>query len=137
MRIQKQWISKPGAAGVNALMTLDAARVLAEGLELREQRRNGGSRQQARERVARRVGIAPGTLYNLARDRLKKLDADLRHQLAAYAIRDLQHEIASLTSQLESARSLGRSEDPRLVRAIEETLSSAQKLHEAMHGGCQ
>ncbi len=137
MRIQQSWIFHPKAPGVNAHLTLDAARVLAEGLELREQRRNGGSRQEARERVARRVGITPGTLYNLARDRLKKLDADLRHQLAAYAIRDLQHEIASLTSQLEGARSLGGAQDPRLVRAIEETLSSAQRLHAAMHGSEQ
>ena len=114
---------------------VESARVIAAGLELREQRRLGGNREEARARVARRLGWSPGTLYNLARERLKKLDGDLRMQLAEYAVRDLEGEIASLTTELAAARRLGGSEDPALVRKISAVLAEAQALHDQMVGG--
>jgi DNA-binding CsgD family transcriptional regulator len=136
MGIHEHEISHPRRARVSATF-VESARVIAAGLELRDQRRLGGSREQARARVARRLGWSPGTLYNLARERLKKLDGDLRTQLAEYAVRDLESEIASLTTELAAARRLGGSEDPALVRKISAVLAEAQALHDQMVGGAR
>lgn len=117
-------------------VSLDAARRIAHDLEVREQIRFGGSRSDARNRLARRLGSpwSPGTLYNLARDRLKRLDADLRGALAAYAISDLEAEIERLTRDLEAARALGGAQDPRLVRQIGVVLDRARRLYEDATG---
>ncbi len=120
---------------MSATFAIEDARRLADGLERRDQRRFGGSREEARQRVARRLGWSPGTLYNLARDRLKRLDRDLRDQLAEYAIRDLENEIAQLNSELAHARRLGAAEDPTLVRKVEAVLAEAQGLHARLKGG--
>ncbi|MBN6820689.1 hypothetical protein JRF84_13985 [Methylobacterium organophilum] len=119
---------------MSATFAIDGARLVADGIERREQRRYGGSREDARKRVARKLGWSPGTLYNLARDRLKRLDGDLRRQLATYAIDDLENEIASLTAELAAARRLGASEDPALVRKVSAVLAEAQALHAQMCG---
>ena len=136
MGIHEHETFHPRRARVSATF-VESARVIAAGLELRDQRRLGGSREQARARVARRLGWSPGTLYNLARERLKKLDGDLRTQLAEYAVRDLEGEIASLTTELAAARRLGGSEDPALVRKISAVLAEAQALHDQMVGGAK
>lgn len=122
---------------MTAGVSLDAARRIAHDLEVREQNRFGGTRAEARSRLARRLGSpwSPGTLYNLARDRLKRLDADLRGALAAYAIHDLETEIERLTGDLEAARALGAAQDPRLVRQIETVLDRARRLHADATGG--
>ena len=119
---------------MSATFAVDGARLVADGLERREQRRHGGSREQARQRVARKLGWSPGTLYNLARDRLKRLDGDLRQQLAAYAAADLENEIATLHTELAAARSLGSSQDPAMVRKVSAILAEAQALHAAIAG---
>lgn len=98
--------------------TLETVRALAEGLEQREQLRNGGSREEARARLARRIGIMPGTLYNLARDRLKGINADVRDRLMAHVIEDLQSQIARHTHDIQIARQLGaHPASPRMVEA--------------------
>ena len=120
---------------MSATFAVDGARLVADGIERREQRRHGGTREQARQRVARKLGWSPGTLYNLARDRLKRFDGDLRRDLAAYAVTDLENEIATLTSELAAARRLGAAEDPALVRKVSAVLAEAQALHAEMCGG--
>lgn len=119
---------------MSATFAVDGARLVADGIERREQRRHGGTREQARQRVARKLGWSPGTLYNLARDRLKRFDGDLRRQLATYAVTDLENEIATLTSELAAARRLGAAEDPALVRKVSAVLAEAQALHAEMCG---
>jgi hypothetical protein len=111
-----------------------SAAVLTQGLEKREQARNGGSRIEARQRLARRVGISPGTLYNIARDRLKKLDAGVRDKLVAYAIRDLEQEIAGVTHELEMARQMGASPHSDLVLQAQTVLARAQHLFSEVTG---
>lgn len=122
---------------MSATFAVDGARVVADGIERREQRRFGGSREEARKRVARKLGWSPGTLYNLARDRLKRLDSDLRRQLAAYAIDDLENEIATLTTELAAARRLGAAQDPAMVRKVASILAEAQALHAEISGVAQ
>lgn len=119
---------------MSAAVYLDHARDIAAPLIRRERERNGGNVDEARERVARAIGWSPGTLYNLMRDRLKRLDGDLRSSLTAYAIEDLRHEIEALGRQLENAERLGRSEDPSLVGEAAALLAQAQALHGRLCG---
>lgn len=58
----------------------------------------------------------------------------LRDQLAAYAIKDLENEIAALNSKLARARSLRSAEDPSLVRKVQAVLAEAQSLHARLNG---
>ncbi|GHE83823.1 hypothetical protein GCM10019059_45360 [Camelimonas fluminis] len=108
--------------------TLEQARELAGQLERREHFRHGGTRTQARERLARRLGVLPGTLYNLARDRLKRFDNNLRLALTNYAIRDLQSEIEGLTHELEMARQMGAASRPAGMERIEARLAQVKAL---------
>ena len=114
---------------------LDQARDLASVLERRELFRHGGTRAEARARLARRIGVLPGTLYNLARDRLKRLDNRLRIALTSYAIRDLQSEIESLTHELEIARKMGAGNrhEALEVEALEARMAMVKSLMEEIH----
>ena len=107
---------------------LDHARTVARGLEEREQRRHGGSRDEARARLARRIGVLPGTLYTLARNRLKRLDVTVRDRLTDYAIRDLQNEIGRLNHELGMARALGGGAMADRMGEIERHLAAARAL---------
>lgn len=121
---------------MDAALTIDTARRIARGLERRERDRAGGSIGKARERLAGKLGQpwTPGTLYNLARDRLKKLDGDLREALAAYAIEDLEADIERLRHDLATARALGAAQNPALVRQIAAVLDRAQFLYSEIAG---
>ncbi|AYO81599.1 hypothetical protein [Methylobacterium brachiatum] len=114
---------------------LDAAETLARNCVRRHVDRTGLTWEAARDRVAEAFGWTPGTLYNLLRGRLKKLDGDLRAGLTRYAIEDIEHEIAALTRELECARGLGKSEDPALARRASRLLAQAQALHAALTAG--
>jgi len=122
---------------VSAAVYLDHARAIAEPLIKRQQARTGRNFDDARDDVARALGWAPGTLYNLMRDRLKKLDGDLRASLTAYAIEDLQDEIAALGRQLESAERLGRPQDQAMADKAARLLREAQALHARLGGGAE
>lgn len=120
---------------MSALTHMGQARELARNLEKREQQRNGGTIVEARQRLARRIGVMPGTLYNLVFDRLKRLDEGLRLRLSEYAVRDLEHEIESLSHELGVARSLGQAQDDELVGRLERAAARALALHrEAVEG---
>lgn len=76
----------------------------ARELEDREIARSGVPRPDARKAVARRVGMAPTTLENLWRGRLKGLRTWAAEKLAAAFVRELENEIARLSSLLVVAR---------------------------------
>ncbi|WP_342163034.1 hypothetical protein [Methylobacterium sp. SD21] len=120
---------------MSAGLYLDTAETLARSCVRRYAERTGLPQDVARDRVAQKFGWAPGTLYNLLRGRLKKLDADLRAGLTRYAIEDLQNEIAALSRELENARGLGAPQDPHMVGKAAALLSEAQALHDRMIGG--
>lgn len=108
--------------------TMDRMRELADGMERREMHRHGGTRTEARARLASRIGVLPGTLYNLGRDRLKRLDVRLREALTRHAARDLKSEIERLTHELEIAHALGASAAASDVAAMETLLAEAKAL---------
>ena len=78
----------------------DLARGWAAKLEEREQSRTGLSRSLARKRVASRIGVSPGTLENLQRDRIKGVRGWVLSKLRAAALADLQREIEAHQHEL-------------------------------------
>lgn len=126
--IQLFGTNKPGGAKMSTVASITDFKKLAEASEKREQLRHGGTREHARERIARRLGINPGTLYNLARDRLKRIDASFRDALTAYAVKDLQADIERLTHELELARQMGAHQDSPHISEIERHLKAARDL---------
>lgn len=55
--------------------------------------RDGAKLAQARESVARKVGVSPGTLESIRRGRIKRLAHDLFQKLNAALERQLEREI--------------------------------------------
>ena len=88
-----------------------AARDWTAALEDRERSRSGASLPIARRAVARRLGVAPGSLENLRRGRTKGVRAWLFERLRAAFIREAQQEINRLQHELDIARQSGM--DPR------------------------
>lgn len=119
---------------MSAGLYLDTAESLARSCVRRYAERTGLPQDAARDRIAHKIGWTSGTLYNLLRGRLKKLDSDLRAGLTRYAIEDLQNEIAALSRELEDARGLGAPQDPHMVGKAAALLSEAQALHDRMMG---
>lgn len=78
----------------------ELARGWAAKLERREQDRTGLSRSLARKRVASRIGVSPGTLENLHRDRIKGVRSWLMTKLRAAVLAELQREIEAHQHEL-------------------------------------
>lgn len=91
-----------------------------------EKRRSGLLADEARERVASRLGVAPGTLENLLLGRLKGVASYLRDRLRSAVIRQIEAEIARLEHDLQMARlgALGPTDDD--VAAAEAALEKAR-----------
>lgn len=112
---------------MNAVATVEQAREIAITLEKKERAR-GLNASEARSRFARRLGVASGTIENLVRGRLKRVDAWLRDRLQAVLIRELETEIARLTHELEMARQSGARPASDQMAEIEAHLSAAKAL---------
>lgn len=82
----------------------EAARRWAGELEEREARRSGVSRLQARRIVARRTGLAPGTLENIKNRRTKGVRGWVLGVLQAAYVREIENEIARLSHELDMVR---------------------------------
>jgi hypothetical protein len=112
---------------------VSALAVLTSAMEEREHRHNGGSVVEARERLASNLGLAPGTVYNLARDRIKKV-TELKATIARYAVADLEKEIAYCRHQMEMAHQVGAPPGSDVVIRIQTALRDCQELHALMTG---
>ena len=104
------------------------ARTWALSIEDRERYRTGLSLPDARKAVARRIGVAPGTLENLRKGRVKRVALHVYQRLRAAVIRELQSEISRCTHELEMARQIGT--DPRSadMAALETAMARAKEL---------
>lgn len=87
------------------------ARQWVEMLETTDARKTGGSSGEARQRVARRLGVSPGTLENVKRGRLKGLRVWVVDRIREAVVREIEAEIARLVHELEIVRQAGC--DPR------------------------
>lgn len=114
-------------------MTADAFIERARGwgrlLEDRERARSGEPLKRAREAVARRIAVPPGTLENLRKNRLKAIAAHWYDRLRSGVIRELEAELAHVDFQLQIARQTGL--DPR-DRETEALVASHARLSEAL-----
>jgi hypothetical protein len=80
---------------------------------------------EARSIVAKQAGVAPGSLENLERGRLKFVDR-IEGKLRALLVRKIEQRIASLTHELQLAKTMYGTSDPD-VRRAEASLEEARK----------
>ena len=109
-----------------------ATRALAKRLESRERERRGGTRQQVRVRVASRVGVAPGTLETLLRDRLKRLEGWVIARIARAAIADLEREARLNETELALARDCIRPLGPLEMGEVGSLLQAIDAARDAL-----
>lgn len=92
---------------MSAAAFVDRAQAYERLLVDREAARSGQSSNAARRRVASKVGIAPGTLENLRRGRLKDITAYIYAKLHASVIAELEAELRHVEHELAIARKAG------------------------------
>jgi transcriptional regulator with XRE-family HTH domain len=97
-------------------------------LEMIERRRSGMTKVAAREAIARRIGVAPGTLENLERGRSKGIRAWIAERVRVAVIRELEREISRLQHDLEIARQSGARLDSPQVQQAFSALDAARTL---------
>jgi hypothetical protein len=95
----------------NALAEATEARSLAISLVSYEAKRTGRDKIEARKSLARSIGVAPGTIENLMRARLKSVAGWLRDALRARMVRELEAELVRI--QHEIAVLIQTGADPR------------------------
>jgi len=93
---------------MSAVTSDSLARDWARQLEVGEAKRTGLPLNAARKRLAARIGILPGTLENLSRDRLKGVRQWVYSALHEAVKAELRREIAAHTHELEKLERLGR-----------------------------
>lgn len=112
---------------MTAAAYVDRARMWAKRLEDNEATRQAAPVREARQTVARRTGIAPGTLENLRNGRIKAIGVHVFDALKGAVERELQSEIARLEHELALLRQGGV--DPRedQVGEVETHLAAARR----------
>lgn len=89
--------------------------------------RDGAKLQQAREVVARKVGVSPGTLQSIRRGRTKRLALDLFQKLSAALERQLEREIEATSHELSILRAHGAGLDSAALVKADEALAFARE----------
>lgn len=92
---------------MSAAAFVDRAQAYERLLVDREAARTGQPSNAARQKVAQRVGAAPGTLENLRRGRLKEIAAHVYAKLHASVVAELEAELRHVERQLAIARATG------------------------------
>lgn len=105
------------------------ALAMVERLERREALRSGLTQQQAREVVARKGGVLPGTLERIRRNRVKDQRVGVIAKIRSLFIREMEKEIAALTHEIELVRQGGV--DPT-GEQVAEIAAMLEKLKELM-----
>ena len=108
---------------------VDRARGWAKRLEDAEAPKSSAPVKAARQAVARRIGVAPGTLENLRNGRIKSIAAHLFDTLRGAVEHELQNEIARLEHDLQILRQIGADPSDGEVLSL---LASRQKIREAL-----
>ncbi len=92
---------------MSAAAFVDRAQAYERLLVDKEAARSGQSSNAARQKVAIRVGAAPGTLENLRRGRLKEIAAHVYAKLHASVVAELEAELRHVEHELAIARTAG------------------------------
>ena len=106
-----------------------AARDLTRSFIKQDAPEYGGS-ESAQRALARRLGVAPGTVRNLAGGRLKRICADVFARLKAEQMRRINLDLQRASHELSIARACGV--DPRSpeFRALQAAAEAARKVME-------
>lgn len=96
-------------------------------LEQREARTAGTTLAHARTTVARRLGVAPGTIENLRRGRTNGVRAWLAEKIAQAVVREILTEIRGLEHELALARQCGARAGGDEIAEIETGLAALAK----------
>ncbi len=102
---------------MSAVTSDSLARDWARRLETKEAQRSGLSLGVARKRVAGRLGILPGTLENLSRERIKGVRHWIFLALHEAVKAELKREMAAHEHELEILERLGRDASDTQVQA--------------------
>ncbi len=127
MRIPRERIS------MTATVYLERARDWARMLEDREAAATGEPLRQARVAVARKIGVASGTLENLRKGRLKSVPAHVFDFIRSGVLRALEAELRHVEFEIQIARQTGldaASSDFQSALASQARLRSALNLPE-------
>ena len=95
-------------------------------LEKQEADRTGRTVTDVRPTIARRVGIAPGTLENLRRGRIKAIKKNVYEWLLAAADRQLRAEIALLEHERTIIAKKACSASRRDLRQVDAHMAAAR-----------
>lgn len=123
---------------VSAVAYVENARDWARRLEDDEAASAGVPVEDARSVVARRLGIAPGTLTSLRKNRLKSISAHVYDRLNKAAARALERQLVQLTHELHLIRQQGldaRSDEAAAVVADIHAVRAALGLAPPSDGG--
>lgn len=99
----------------------------AKHLEEREARKSRVTLPVARQILARRLKVLPGTLESLTKRRLKDISVGLAAKLREAIEHDLRQQIERLESELEVARRGGSHLDGTALSAVERALDEARR----------
>jgi transposase-like protein len=97
-------------------------------LEKAEAKRLGIKEQQARARIAGRLGVSPGTLENIRRLRTKIVPNWLMNKVRAELVSVLQLEIRRLEHEVNLARQTGSNYRDDTLASAETQLAKAREL---------
>lgn len=101
----------------------------------REAKKQGSTKGEALQAIARSTRISPGTLANIARARLKSINADVRDKIIAALIADLSQEIQRLEHERQTYLALGIPPNCRDMDEAETALEAAKLAIERMRAG--
>lgn len=120
----------PGSV-MSTVAFVDRARNVADQLVKAEGAR-GYKVPEARARVAHRIGCLPGTLWNLARNRLKKVPEGFIATLHADNVRRLQQDLTRAQHEHQLAIQIGLSPDsPEMAALATEAKALVALIEEA------
>jgi len=87
--------------------------------------------QTARESVARKIGVPPGTIQNIQRDRIKFVER-IEAKVRAAFMRMLEQEISKATHELEIAGRASDRADTAAIFAADAAVQNAKKMIEGL-----
>lgn len=115
---------------VNAASDISIANHFARHIENAEAKRRGTPVDVVRPVVARRLGVAPGTLENIRRQRSKVVPNWLMARIRAAFVAELQSEIGRLEHEIHLYRQTGVGPGDDALVAAQSQLGAAKTLLE-------
>ena len=118
---------------MSAVTSDSLAREWARRLERREASRTGLPLSLARVRLAARLGVGPGTLENLSRNRMKGIREWLFQTLRQALLDELSRELSALRHEMDCLALTGLGPDDPSMVEVAQALEKAKKALKDSH----